>query len=83
MMTRQITLRNVGPELSKRLQRLAEAKGTSVNTAILQLLQQAVGLDESARRQRLLRYTTWSEDELREFQEALSAQRKVDPKLWA
>jgi hypothetical protein len=64
------------------LQRLAETRGTSVNTAILQLLQQAVGLDESARRRRLARYTTWSEGDLRQFQGALSAQRKVDPKLW-
>ena len=39
--------------------------------------------DETARRARLERYTTWSEDDLREFQTGLAAQRVVDPKLWA
>lgn len=37
--------------------------------------------DETARRARLQRYTTWTEDDLREFQAGLAAQRVIDPKL--
>jgi len=81
-MAKQITVRNVGPELSKRLERMARARSTSVNAAILQVLEEAVGLDESARRTRLSRYTTWEESELREFLENLAAQREVDSGLW-
>jgi len=44
-------------------------------------LERAPQDDENARRARLQRYTTWTEDELREFQAGLAAQRVVDPKL--
>lgn len=81
-MAKQITVRNVGPELSKRLGRMAQVRRTSVNAAILQVLEEAVGLDEGARRARLSRYTTWDESELREFLGNLAAQREVDPGLW-
>jgi hypothetical protein len=39
--------------------------------------------DENARRARLQRYTTWTEEDLQEFQSGLAAQRVVDSKLWA
>jgi hypothetical protein len=81
-MAKQITLRNVQPELARRLERLARDSGSSVNTKVLQILEAAVGLDVSARRARLSRYTTWTPDDLREFEENLAAQRVVDAKLW-
>jgi len=43
----------------------------------------ATQADESARRIRLQRYTTWTDDELREFQAGLAAHRVIDSKLWA
>jgi hypothetical protein len=49
---------------------------------VLQILEQAAGIDEAARRARLSRYTTWTVDDLREFEEGLAAQRVVDVKLW-
>jgi len=82
-MAKQITVRGVGPELSKRLERMADAWGTSVNGAILRVLEDAVGLDAAARKARLSRYTTWSDEDLRDFARALEAQRVVDSKLWA
>ena len=78
---RQITLRNVSPELARRLKGLAEAEGTSVNTAVLNLLEKALGVDE--RRRRLEeRYGTWTEQDFQEFEVALKAQRSVDDELW-
>lgn len=43
----------------------------------------ATQADPSARRTRLQRYTTWTDDELREFQAGLAAHRVIDSKLWA
>ena len=81
-MAKQITLRGVEPELARRISRLAEDTGTSVNTAVLRILERAVGLDESERRLRLQRYTTATATDLRELEQALAAQRVIDPKLW-
>lgn len=76
----QITVRNVSPELAKRLKRMALSRGESVNTTVVRLLEAALGVD--ARRARLERYATWSDADAAEFDEALRAQRTVDAKLW-
>ena len=72
----QIILRNVDPELSRRLRAISTERGESLNSTVLRLLKDAVGLD--ARRDRLRRYVTWTADDLSEFTEALRTQRIVD-----
>ena len=72
----QITLRNVDPELSQRLRAISTERGESLNSTVLRLLKDAVGLD--ARRERLRRYVTWTADDLSEFTDALRTQRVVD-----
>lgn len=79
-MAKQITVRGVTTELGQRLRSLSEARGESVNTTVLSILQRAVGVDE--RRKVLARYATWTDDDLHEFQESLDAQRVIDAKLW-
>ena len=76
MPTTQIILRNVDPELSRRLRAVSAERGESLNSTVLRLLKDAVGLD--ARRDRLRRYITWTTDDLAEFTDALRAQRIVD-----
>ena len=76
----QITLRNVDPELSRRLRAISTKRGESLNSAVLRLLKNAVGLD--TRRDRLCRYVTWTTDDLAEFTDALRAQRIVDERYW-
>ncbi len=76
MPTTQITLRNIDPELSQRLRAISTERGESLNSTVLCLLKDAVGLD--ARRDRLRRYITWTTDDLAEFTDALHAQRIVD-----
>lgn len=78
---RQITIRNVSPELASKLKALAQTAGTSVNSAVLRLLEDALGVDQRRRRIEE-RYGTWTEQDFREFDEALRAQRKIDDKLW-
>ena len=77
---KQLTVRNVTPELGRRLESLGRAKGKSVNAIVLEILNAAAGVDE--RRQRLARYTTWTKQDLHEFARALAAQRTVDEELW-
>ena len=80
MPSTQLTLRNVDPDLSKRLRAISAERGESLNRTVLQLLRDAVGLDE--RRERLLRYATWNDEDLQEFTAALDAQRVVDRRYW-
>ena len=46
----------------------------------LQLLERATGID--GRRERLARYTTWSDADVAELDDAVAAQRTIDSKLW-
>ena len=80
MPSAQLTLRNVDPELARRLRAISEERGDSVNGTVLRLLRDAVGLN--ARRERLRRYTGWTADDLDEFDAALRAQRVVDVESW-
>ena len=81
-----ITLRNIPPDLSRRIERRAEEKGSSLNRTVIQILEDAFGT--SKKRAVQLHHGldhlagSWSEDEAREFEEDLAAQRKIDPELW-
>lgn len=80
-MAKQLTIRGVSEEVGSRLERLGNARGQSVNSIVLEILESVVGVDE--RRRRLERYATWTRSDLLEFEEALAAQRRVDDKLWS
>jgi plasmid stability protein len=79
-MAKQLTIRGVSEEVGRRLENLSRARGQSVNTTVLEILEAAVGVDE--RRRRLARYATWTPEDLAEFNEALAAQRTIDDPLW-
>ena len=79
-MPKQITVRGVSPDLGRQLARLSRARGESLNTTVLRLLQDAVGLQQ--RRKRLERYATWTAEDLAEFEGALRGQRTIDESLW-
>jgi len=76
-----LTIRGVSDEVGQRLEGLSRARGQSVNTVVLEILEGAVGVNE--RRNRLARYTTWTSDDLVEFNDALAAQRTMDDPLWS
>ena len=81
-----ITLRNIPPDLSRRIERRAKEKGSSMNKTVIQILEDALGT--SKKRAGKLHHDldqlagSWSDDEAREFDEDLAAQRKIDPELW-
>lgn len=77
----QITIRNVSPDLARRLKALAEKNGTSVNAVVLKLLEKAIGVDERRRRLQQ-RFATWTDRDFQEFDRALRAQRTIDAETW-
>jgi hypothetical protein len=79
-MAKQLTIRGVPDEVASRLDRLSQSRGCSVNATVVEILASAVDFKE--RRERLARYATWTEDDLAEFMNALSAQRVIDDQLW-
>jgi plasmid stability protein len=72
----RLTIRDVSDELCQRLKSLSRARGQSLNVTVLSILEAAVRVDE--RRRRLTRYTTWTQEDLKEFSEALAAQRTIE-----
>ena len=80
IMPRQLTVRGVPDEVGRRLESISREKGKSVNRLILEILEAAVSMNE--RRERLKRYATWTQEDLREFEETLTAQRTIDEDLW-
>ena len=76
----QLTIRNVDEDLSERLRAISAAAGESLNATVLRILRDSVGVD--ARRERLLRYATWTQEEADEFDAVLREMRVVDKKLW-
>ena len=85
---KQITLRDIPPEVKKTVQREAERKGLSLNKAFISLLEQAVGGKASGKKKRVLYHDLdhlaglWSREEAAAFDKNLKAQRKVDTELW-
>lgn len=79
-MSKQMTIRGVPEEVAGKLVRLSRERGRSVNTTVLEILSQAVGMD--ARRERLARYATWTSEDLAQVEDAVAAQRVIDDSLW-
>jgi hypothetical protein len=81
-----VTLRNIPPKLERAIRQRAGARRTSMNKAVMSLLEEHLGvsvsepaavyhdLDELA--------GVWSEHETRPFEEALAKQRAIDRDLW-
>ena len=79
-MAKQMTVRGVDDEVARRLERLSRARGKSVNATVVEILEDAVDVNE--RRRRLERYATWTAKEVEEFDEVLAGQRQIDEALW-
>ncbi len=82
-----ITLRNIPPQLGRRLQEEAEISSSSLNKTVIRLLLKATGLGGAKRAP--TRYHdldhlagTWSPEESAEFDRVLAEQRRIDEKLW-
>lgn len=80
-----ITLRNIPPAIEKAIRAKARQKKISVNRAVLELLEERVGVSE---RKRVVHHDldhfigSWTVKETKEFDEALGEMRTIDPGLW-
>jgi hypothetical protein len=81
-----ITLRNLSPELGRVIRQHARAFHTSLNRAVISLLEERVGL---ARRRETTLYHdldhlagSWTKQEAAAFEKALARQRAIDEELW-
>lgn len=83
-----ITLRNVPPEVARRIERKSQELGLSLNKTVLRLLEERL-IPGSARPVAPERHRdlddlagAWSQEEADEFDAALAEQRRIDPELW-
>jgi len=82
-----ITLRNLPPDVARAVQRRAKQKKTSVNKAVIDLLEESTGT--RAHTPAPVRYHdldhlagTWTEKEAAVFETLLTEQRRIDSELW-
>lgn len=82
-----ITLRNLPPELARAVQQRAKHKKTSVNKAVIDLLEESAGT--RAHTSAPIRYHdldhlagTWTEKEAAMFETLLTEQRRIDSEFW-
>jgi len=81
-----ITLRNLPPEVARLVQRRAREKRTSINKAIIELLEERSG---TARKGSRALYDdldhlagSWTREEAAAFEQVLKEQRTIDPDVW-
>lgn len=81
-----ITLRNLPPNLARIVQQRAKQKKTSVNKAVIELLEESAG--GKAKKKTPVRYHdldhlagTWTEEEAAAFYKLIAEQREIDPRL--
>ncbi len=83
---RAVTLRNLPPELARIIRRRAQEERTSVNKAVIRLLEEAL-LEHRKTQRPLYRDLdslagSWTEEQAAEFDRDLASQRIIDPELW-
>ncbi len=84
---KQITIRGIPEEVQKIIKKEASRKRTSLNKAVVSLLEKAAGTGES--RKKRVRYHDldhfaglWAREEAEAFNKALDSQRGIDEDLW-
>lgn len=83
-----VTLRNMPPELARIIRKKAEEKGTSINKAVISLLEERAGVQDRRRLKKTLHHDldslagSWTRAEASAFDKALTLQRTIDADLW-
>jgi len=82
-----ITLRNLPPKIARTVQQRAKQRKTSVNKAVIELLEESTG--DKAKKKTPVRYDDldhlteiWTDEEATEFERLIAEQRTIDPGLW-
>jgi plasmid stability protein len=81
-----ITLRNISPELARKLKQKAQTQGRSLSKVAMEFLEKGMGLRKSE--PMVLHHDldslagTWTKEETRTFERSLREQRSIDPDPW-
>jgi hypothetical protein len=82
-----ITLRNLPPKIARSVQQRAKQKKTSVNKAVIDLLEEST--EGKANKKALVRYHdldhlvgTWTKEEADAFEKTVKSFRTIDPDMW-
>jgi hypothetical protein len=82
-----VTLRRLPPELARIIRRKADQERTSINKAVISLLEESVGV-RGRRKAKPFQHDldalagSWTKEEAAAFEKALAKQRTIDPHLW-
>ncbi len=81
---RQLTLREISPELEREIRRIANERGTSINRSVKALLAEALGVQQTSDKRRdLSEFSgTWSEQEAAAFASATQVFEEIDEEVW-
>lgn len=84
---KQLTIRGFDPELESQLKKVASEEGISYNQAALRLMRRGAGLARPGRRNVVGHSLdhligTWSEEDVRVFDEAMTMFETIDESLW-
>jgi hypothetical protein len=78
-----LTVRGLDEQTSKALKRTAEKNGTSVNSFVVQVIRESLGLDKKKLYGDLdALFGTWSDKEYKEFERNTSAFERIEENLW-
>jgi hypothetical protein len=82
-----ITVRNLPPELARVIRQKAKKERTSLNRAVIGLLEEATGLGRGAKADVMHHDLdhlagSWSREEYEEIMEAVREQRRIEPEMW-
>lgn len=82
-----ITLRNIPKEVARTIRRKAGASGSSINRAVIGLLEECVGVRGKKKARRAYHDLdelagAWSRHEALRFQKALAGLRAIDRDVW-
>jgi hypothetical protein len=86
-MSHQLTIR-YGDDLARQIADLARQEGLSRNQAVLRLLRKGAGITEEKERRDVIGSSldwfagSWTEEEAREFDEAVADFETIDEELW-
>jgi hypothetical protein len=81
---RQITVRLSDPELEERIRRMAKESGKSLNKVVLDLLNGETGKERKKQAGESLARLAggWSDQDAREFEEAVEIFERIDEEIW-
>ena len=83
ILLKNLTVRNVPPEVTKALDQERRRRGDSLNQTVIELLRQALGVGSRRRSNGLGSLAgTWSEEQFREFESSVEVFEQIDEELW-